>query len=327
MDNSKSIAMYLRISKDDGRYGESQSIENQRTLITDYINSHADLRECKALEFVDDGHTGTNFLRPGVTQMLNVAQKGEISCIIVKDFSRFGREYIDVGGYLEQIFPFLGIRFISVTDCYDSMVHGSLAGDISNGFKNLYNSYFSKNLSQKVRSGLIAKKESGTYIPSCCPYGYKKADSFLNNEMNAESKYILEIDEGPAEIVRRIFDLKLAGNSSMQITRILNTEIIPSPLAHKLAAGENRKGRAKSEKPQWTQQSVLTILNDIRYTGVFAYNMYRAVTIGQKKTRKLPMKEWKLIPGALPAIIDSDIYIQTRSKQAKSCLRIHAVTL
>jgi len=314
MGDAGNIAKYLRISKDDGRFGESQSIENQRKLVNDYINSHPDLKGRNALEFVDDGHTGTNFQRPGVTQMLDMARKGGISCIIVKDFSRFGREYIDVGDYLEQIFPFLGIRFISVTDCYDSAVHGGLAGDIGNGFKNLYNSYYSKDLSRKVRAGLLARKESGAYIPSFCPFGYIKNETLQDAEPGANLKYSVAVDEDEAAVIRRIFDLKLAGNNAPQIAMILNKDYIPAPLSRKMARGEKKKGIAKSDNPLWTREKVTSILNDIRYTGVFAYNMYQTVGLGQKKARKIPRSEWKLIPGALPAIIDSDVFKQTRSK-------------
>ena len=155
MTDNKILAEYLRISKDDGRDDESQSIENQRKLIADYVASHPDLAHKTAVEFIDDGFTGVNLNRPAAIRMLEMVKRGEIDSIIVKDFSRFSRDYIEAGDYLEQIFPFLNVRFISVNDGYDSAIHGSLAGDIGNGFKNLYNSYYSKDLSRKVRSGLL----------------------------------------------------------------------------------------------------------------------------------------------------------------------------
>ena len=139
MSENGILAKYFRISKDDGRLGESQSIEHQRLIVNDYIAGHNELSGLRTAEFIDDGISGVSFIRPNITTLLEMAKKGEVSCIIVKDFSRFGRDYIDVGDYLEQIFPFLGIRFISVTDGYDSVVSGTLADDVGNGFKNLYN--------------------------------------------------------------------------------------------------------------------------------------------------------------------------------------------
>jgi len=298
-DNGSILAEYLRISKDDGRFGESQSIENQRKLIADYVASHPDLKCKTAVEFVDDGFTGLNFSRPDATRMLEMAKRGEIDCIIVKDFSRFSRDYIEAGDYLEQIFPFLGVRFISVNDGYDSAIHGSLAGDVGNGFKNLYNSYYSKDLSKKVRTGLLAKKQSGSFTPSRCPYGYKKA---------ARAGIGMEVDEDAAVIVRRIFALRAEGISTKEIARVLNIEGVNTPQTHKQSNGSDMKSGAVFSKPLWAAEKIRLILHDIRYTGAFAYNMYESVAIGTRETIKLPQEKWGLIPNAIPVIIPIDVY-------------------
>ena len=311
-DNDLILAEYLRISKDDGRFGESQSIENQRKIIADYIVSHPDLKGKTAVEFIDDGHTGLNFDRPAATRMLEMVRRGEIGCIIVKDFSRFSRDYIEAGDYLEQIFPFLGVRFISVTDGYDSAIHGSLAGDVGNGFKNLYNSYYSKDISRKVRTGLLAKKQSGTYTPSHCPYGYRTAVC---------AGISMEIDEAAALVVRRIFAMKIDGNSVSEIARVLNTEGVPSPLTHKKNSGRKIKGNVKSDNPLWAATKIGTILRDIRYTGAFAYSMYASMVMGTKKTKKLPQEKWELIPDAIPVIIPIDVFEKAQSTNRKYTYR------
>ena len=309
------LAEYLRISKDDGRFGESQSIENQRKLIADYISSRPDLHNKKTVEFIDDGHTGVNFDRPAASQMLSMAKRGEIDCIIVKDFSRFSRDYIEAGDYLEQIFPFLGVRFISVNDGYDSAIHGSLAGDIGNGFKNLYNSYYSKDLSRKVRSGLLTKKLSGTYTPSHCPYGYKKPS---HTGQNIDKSGIgMEVDEDAAIIVRRIFTLKIEGKQAPEIARILNLERIPSPLTYQKANGGKIKSSAKSDNPLWSPERIQRIIRDIRYSGIFAYNMYKSERVGEKGSNRLPMEQWTLVPDAIPAIITLEDFEKAQSPKPK----------
>lgn len=315
MNNNRLLAEYLRISKDDGRFGESQSIENQRKLISDYVLSRTDLKCKNTVEFVDDGHTGLNFNRPAVTKMLDMVKRGEIDCIIVKDFSRFSRDYIEAGDYLEQIFPFLGVRFVSVNDGYDSAIHGSLAGDVGNGFKNLYNSYYSKDLSRKIRSGLLTRKQSGVYTPSHCPYGYKKPDKSQTKTDNAGIGML--VDEEAAIIVKRIFELRIAGKSSTEIARVLNTEHIPSPLSQQKSNGATMKSSAKSDNPLWAPERIQRIIRDIRYAGVFAYNMYKSDKVGEKGSNRLPMEQWTLVPDAIPAIITIEEYEKAQSHHPK----------
>ena len=208
------IAKYLRLSLEDGdldplEKDESNSISNQRKLLDNYINEK--LGECKAkiLEFVDDGKSGTNFDRPAVTKLLNMAKAGKVNCIIVKDFSRWGRNYIAVGDYLEQIFPFLQIRFIAVNDDYDSdkLQYGS-AGMVDVGFKNIMHDLYSKELSQKLKLTKRQLFAAGKYHSSFSFYGYLKSP---------KEKYKLVIDNETATVVRKIFKWAERGMTTMQI--------------------------------------------------------------------------------------------------------------
>jgi DNA invertase Pin-like site-specific DNA recombinase len=253
------------------------------------------------------------FNRPDITTLLEMAKKGEVSCVIVKDFSRFGRDYIDVGDYLEQIFPFLGIRFISVTDSYDSMTHGTLADDVGNGFKNIYNSYYSKDLSLKVKAGLLSRKQSGNYTPPHCPYGYKKP---LTSSHSDGEGIRMEIDEEAGALVRRIFELKAGGLGSAKIADILNTERIPSPLTHIKANGGKMYGSAKSDSPLWSPERIQRIARDIRYTGMFAYNMYVSNRLGDKCSNKLPLDSWVTGPGAIPAIVTMELFAMAQLRKS-----------
>ena len=168
------IAIYIRLSKEDDKYKEeSNSITMQRILLQRYVAEN--FSNYDLLEFCDDGYTGTNFERPGMQEMLELVRDSKINCIVIKDFSRFARDYIELGFYLEQIFPFMGVRFISVNDNYDSKNYQGSIADIDVNFKNLLYDLYSKDLSQKVRSSLAVRKEKGQYVSGNSPFGYEKA--------------------------------------------------------------------------------------------------------------------------------------------------------
>lgn len=201
MDNKKYIAEYMRISDDDRNLGnnkekeESNSIGNQRKILQDFIRNHQELSEYLVKEFFDDGFSGVNFNRPGIKALLEEVREGKINCIIVKDLSRFGRNYIEVGDYLEQIFPFMGVRFISVNDHFDS---ARQFGGIEIGFKNLMHDLYSRDLSKKIK---IVKKlyhERGIFSGGDAPFGYQRTTD----------KYeAYQPDEKTADIVKLIFNL------------------------------------------------------------------------------------------------------------------------
>ena len=202
--NQKSIlaADYLRLSREDGDKLESDSIRNQRSLINDFVKQHPEITLVD--EYVDDGYSGTNFERPAFKRLIEDVKKKKINCIIVKDLSRLGRNYIETGRYLEKIFPFLGVRFIAVTDHYDSAAELDDADQIIVPFKNLINDAYCRDISIKIRSQLDVKRKNGQFIGSFAGYGYQK---------DPENKNHLIIDEYAADIVRYIFNLKMDGVS------------------------------------------------------------------------------------------------------------------
>jgi DNA invertase Pin-like site-specific DNA recombinase len=185
---------YLRLSKEDGDKAESDSIANQRDLITNFVKSMPEIRLCS--ERIDDGFSGVDFNRPAFNLMMEDIKAGRINCIIVKDLSRFGRNYIEAGRYIERIFPFLGVRFIAINDGYDSAKEKSTSDDIIIPFKNLVNDAYCRDISVKIRSQLEVKRKNGEFIGSFAVYGYMKS---------AENKNQLVIDPYAAKIVRDIF--------------------------------------------------------------------------------------------------------------------------
>ena len=203
--------LYLRLSRDDGDKEESNSITGQRELLRDFIRTRPELREYAVR--IDDGFTGSNFDRPSFKKMLEDVKAGCTNCIIVKDLSRFGRNYLDAGEYIEKIFPFLGVRFIAVNDNYDSFGGKNASDELVIPFKNLINEAYCRDISVKVRTQLEVKRKSGQYIDVFAVYGYLKDEADKNH---------LIVDEYAADIVRDIFSWKLEGMSPQDIASRLN---------------------------------------------------------------------------------------------------------
>ena len=203
--------LYLRLSHEDGDKAESDSIANQRELLMDYLSSHPEIRLHEVR--TDDGYSGVNYDRPGFIQMMEAVKAGEINCIIVKDFSRLGRNFIETGKYIEKIFPFMGVRFISVNDDYDSARPRTSSDNLIVPVKNLINDAYCRDISIKIRSHLDIKRKKGQCIAPFAVYGYQKDE---------ENKNHLVIDEEPAAVVREIFKKKLEGYSAQAIADWLN---------------------------------------------------------------------------------------------------------
>ena len=248
------IAAYLRLSQDDVDIGsnslkdESDSIHSQRLLIQQYRKEHTDLSNLPVIEFVDDGYTGTNFDRPEFQRMIEKVRSGEVVCIIVKDLSRFGRNYLEVGDYLEHIFPFLGVRFISVNDHYDSKSYMGTTGGIDVAFRNLIYQRYSQDLSEKVKSAMHLKMSRGQYVTHC-PYGYKKKQGV---------KHEMIPDPVTAPIVREIFEATIGGMKSTEIAAMLNAKQVPTPMEYKKV---NRKMHSDA---MWSHQAVLRIIKEYK---------------------------------------------------------------
>lgn len=241
--NQKSIlaADYLRLSREDGDKLESDSIRNQRSLINDFVKQHKEIQLVE--EYIDDGYSGTNFDRPAFQRMLEDVKRKKINCIIVKDLSRLGRNYIETGRYLEKIFPFMGVRFIAITDHYDSATGSDDADQIIVPFKNLINDAYCRDISIKIRSQLDVKRKNGQFIGNFAAYGYLK---------DPEDKNHLIVDEYAADIVRLIFNLKIDGYSSQRIAARLNEMGVLPPLEYKRSRGMNyNSGFRSGSDPKW----------------------------------------------------------------------------
>jgi len=294
-------ALYIRLSQEDDNIGESNSVKHQRDLLTDFVMKHPDLSKGKRLYFVDDGHSGTNFDRPAVKYMLNQVRKGSINCIVVKDFSRFGRNYIEVGGYLDQVFPFLGVRFISVNDIFDSNDNKGSSPGLDVGFKTLIHDLYSKDLSVKSKTGKMAKIKKGEHVNGTAPFGYVKSKTVKN---------AWEIDEAAAVSIRKIYGLAIDGLSACEIARQLNSEGVAAPLAHRIN-NNTEKGlycRKVDETPLWRMANVSKILRDERYTGKVITGTKKRMTVGGRKTKPVPKSDWIVIPNAHEPIVSQETF-------------------
>ena len=250
-------ALYARLSvEDNGK--EADSIENQIALLESYISGCPDLSRVEL--FADNGYTGTNFHRPEFHRMMEAVQSGVIDCIVVKDLSRLGRNYIETSQFIEKICPFYGLRFIAVNDGFDTAAVTDTA-QMSMALSNIVNDYYAKDISRKVTSALQTKMERGDYIGNYAPHGYCK---------DPENKNHLVIDPETAPVIRQIFQWRAEGVSYMGINRRLNEAGIPSPgqyrLEHGIETNNNRKGRSVL----WNKHMVTEILKNIVYIGHLA---------------------------------------------------------
>lgn len=265
MDNSKKIynaAIYVRLSKEDGDVGdakkaESNSISNQKALIENFLQNKKNIKVVSVR--VDDGYSGSNFDRPAFQLMMEDIKEGRVNCVVVKDLSRFGREYIDSGRYIERLFPALGVRFIAVNDHYDSMEGKSQSDDILIPFKNLINDAYSRDISIKIRSHLEVKRKNGEFVGAFSAYGYKKSDTDRNK---------LVVDDFAAGVVQDIFKWKIQGMSMDAIAQKLNDMGVLSPMEYKNSNGENFTTSFKiNEQAVWGAVAVRRILENEIYIG------------------------------------------------------------
>lgn len=304
------IAMYLRLSKEDEFIrDESNSITNQRAFIREYINKDKALRKMNVLEFVDDGFTGKNMDRPDMQRMLDLIKRKEISCVIVKDFSRFSRDHIEQGKYIEQIFPFMGVRFIAINDNYDSNDYVGGIGEIDIAFKGILYDFFSEEQSQKVTTTLYAKRGSGKYIAAYAPFGYVKSP---------EDKHKLVVDEYASQIVKRIFREFLSGKTMYKIAEALNQEGIETPGVYIATRenNENQLAKYREKKPLWSNVAVGRILENEQYTGTMVYNRFKSENVGDKHAKALPEEEWKRVENCHVAIISKEDFKKAAAKRS-----------
>ena len=299
-DNMR-VFMYIRLSQADRDIkakSESESIANQRALLQRYIETHPDFSGCVTEEFIDDGYSGTNADRPSFERMIERVKNGEADIIICKDFSRFFRDYVEIGDYLERIFPFLGVRFISVNDNYDSDEYkGSTAG-MEVVMKYIVYSSYSHDLSQKIKTVINAKHKKGQWVGSHAPYGYSKDKEDKNN---------LVPNPDTAPVVRKIFDLALKGKNTSEIAVILNELGIETPARYFRRMNPNSKKHSHaSEQSCWNTLNILRILRTKLYTGAMVSNIKKWKSIDDARTLINDESEWIVVPNCHEAIVTDE---------------------
>ena len=285
--------LYLRLSRDDGDKEESNSITGQRELLRDYISQRPEFREYAVR--VDDGFSGSTFERPSFQKMIEDVKAGRTDCIIVKDLSRFGRNYLDAGEYIEKIFPFLGVRFIAVNDNYDSLGDKKASDDLIIPFKNLINEAYCRDISVKIRSQLEIKRKNGQFLGSFAAFGY------LKDEQN---KNKLVVDQYAADIVRDIFKWKLEGVSPQDIADALNKLGVLSPMEYKRSLGMKFTTSFKTNsKALWSAGTVIRVLKNPIYTGVLIQGKETTPSYKVHKRVTKDESEWSVIEDSHEAII------------------------
>jgi len=290
------IAKYIRLSMDEAQ-SDSMSIENQRLLLDKHI-ADMDINNASVLEFVDNGHTGTNFERPAIQELLELVRQGRINCVLVKDMSRFGRMMIENGYYLERVFPMYRVRFISVCDGFDSTDYEGGTGGIDMALKSLLHEHYSRDLSLKIKSAKRAKMLRGESVRKNCLFGYM-----------LDEKRKMIIDEPAAVTVKLIFKLALEGMSITDIAKQLYKEKRPSPSTH--------KGLKSNTGYVWIPSQICCMLRDEQYIGTYVAGKVENTAIGSTTTVPVPESEWVKIPNHHPAIIEKDVFFKIQETIAK----------
>lgn len=285
--------IYMRLSRDDEKSGESMSIENQRVILQKYVAEHSGTI---IDEYIDDGWSGTDFNRPGVTRMLEDAQTGRIDTIVVKDLSRFGRNYIQVGQYIDYIFPAYGIRFIALSDNIDTADRGSTAMDMM-PIMNVFNEWHAANTSKKIRAVQAANQRAGKYTNWGYPFGYKAGTDEFRTAV---------IDEEAAKVVRRIFEMRAQGDSPRKIIRVLTDEGIPNPTNYFIRLDGKKWNRESSG--HWCTRTVMWILTNPVYLGKMIQHKTTRISYKNHKVVKVPESEWVVKENAHKPIISQELW-------------------
>lgn len=304
--NSYNACIYARLSRDDGDKLESDSIINQKALIRDFLSKHPEIHAVS--EKTDDGYSGVNFDRPAFQEMMEDIRSGKINCVVVKDLSRFGRNYIEAGNYIERVFPFLGVRFIAINDNYDSLDRNQ-SDSLIIPFKNLINDAYCKDISVKIRSQLEIKRKKGQFIGAFAAYGYLKDEEDHNK---------LVVDTYASEIVRAIFKWKIQGMSQGRIANKLNMQGVLCPMEYKLSLGMKVQTNFRvHKKALWSSKTVTRILTNEIYTGVLIQGKVGTPNYKIKKIMPRDEADWIRVEGVIPVIIDRDLFDSVQMILAK----------
>lgn len=295
------IAMYIRISLEDtdlqNGKAESNSITNQRELIRAFIQDRNEFSGCRVKEFFDDGFTGRNFDRPGFQNMIAECRTGKVRCVVVKDLSRFGRNYVEVGNLLEQLFPFLGVRVISINDNYDSDNFSGQTGGIEVAFRNLVYNLYSRDLSKKVKSAVTTRMKRGEYIGPFGLFGYKKSPEDIHK---------LVVDDEAAAIVRRIFLMVIDNTPRRDIAKILNEESVPTPAVYKQRKGCTRDWYPDGKKGGWNTSMIAKIIRDERYVGHMVSHKKEYESFESKHQVTVDESDWIIVRNTHKGIVTQE---------------------
>ena len=304
MDNLMKSALYERLSREDGDRLESDSIINQQRMLEDYCKHHTEFRVIA--HYSDDGYTGTNFHRPAFQRMLSDIESGKINCVIVKDLSRFGRDYIDMGYYLERYFPAHGVRFIAINDNVDSK-QGPY--DMLLPLKNVFNTQYAKDISQKVRSAVAVKQNRGEFVGAFASYGYLK---------DPENHSRLIVDPIAGKVVQRIFRMAASGMGQIKIAHVLNEEQIPCPSEYKRLMGEKYTNSKKLDSTRyWTYATIHRMLKNEIYLGNMVQRRSVRPTM-HSKAKPLNSDQWAVVSGTHEPLISQELWETVQVQVAKN---------
>lgn len=307
------LALYFRISDEDKdlksnvQKDESDSISAQRDLIYHFIQDKPEFKKYQIREFQDDGYSGTNMERPELKKMLALVRSGYVKCIIVKDMSRFGRNYVEIGNYIEQIFPFLGIRFIAVNDHFDSLEHLGQTPELDVAFKNILYDFYSKDLSTKVKSIKRLQQREGKFVAAKPPYGYL---------ISQENRHQLVPDIATAGYVRLMFEMSLDGKLPSEIAAYLNGRKVPTPVQrnfYQFGFRDRWYNESNIDENYWVGSTVLKILKDPTMYGCTVNNRVQVKSIGSRRFKKQPEKDFVIVPDTHEAIVDQTTFDQVQN--------------
>ena len=313
MTDHRKTAVYIRLSAEDDNVDgrakkESDSVTSQRILLKSFVIDELGVVESDILEYVDDGVSGTHFKRQGFQQLQDDMKSGEIGCVVVKDFSRFGRDYLEVGFYIEYIFPLLQIRFISINDSYDSAASSGMTGGMNVALQNLVYNMYSLDLSKKISSAMQTRTKNGTRLPVNARYGYKKGKDGR-----------LEVDPEAAKVVKMIFRMAAEGTSFADITRELNRQAIATCDEQKLSRGDQVQFQRFDtiKKKHWSPTTVSAIVRDEIYIGTRIWGKTRCSMHTGHKAVLNDETEWVRLENHHTAIIDRELFEKANEMHPK----------
>lgn len=301
---------YVRLSVEDSGKPGADTIEAQRELVGSYIESQEDMQFVDL--YCDNGRTGTNFQRPEFERLMDDVRAGKVDCIVVKDLSRFGRNYKETGQYLERIFPFLDVRFVAVNDSFDTLTAERSQDGYIVPLKNIINEVYSKDISRKVSSALMTKRQNGEFIGSWAPYGYRKCPS---------NKHKIEPDLATAPIVQEIFKLRAGGMSFNKIAKRLNDGGVPTPAQYRRQIGEIRADRY--DKARWNIFTLKSIVESETYLGHMVQGRKKSGLCQGQKQQRTQKAEWIIVENTHEPLVDSETFqaVQAMAERASQAYK------